>query len=41
MSNISGRGTIPKDIPAHELPSANSIGNLEPVAFFNDAMPTE
>ena len=40
MSNISGRGTIPKDIPAHELPSANSIGNLEPVAFFNDAMPT-
>src|ERR671912_573098 len=40
MSNISGRGTIPKDIPAHELPGANSMGNLEPVAFFNDAMPT-
>ena len=31
---------MPKDIPAHELPSANSVGNLEPVAFFNDAMPT-
>ena len=40
MSNNTGRGTMPKDIPAHELPSANSVGNLEPVAFFNDAMPT-
>ncbi|HSA75399.1 MAG TPA: L-dopachrome tautomerase-related protein [Candidatus Nitrosocosmicus sp.] len=29
-----------KDIPAYELPSAQSKGALEPVAFFNGAMPT-
>ncbi|MGN6349147.1 MAG: L-dopachrome tautomerase-related protein [Candidatus Nitrosocosmicus sp.] len=31
---------LPTDIPAYELPSDESLGLLEPVAFFNGAMPT-
>ncbi|HEX5519075.1 MAG TPA: hypothetical protein VFX18_01405, partial [Candidatus Nitrosocosmicus sp.] len=31
---------LPTDIPAYELPSDESFGLLEPVAFFNGAMPT-
>ena len=30
----------PQDTHLHKLPSADSVGMLEPVAFFNDAMPT-
>jgi sugar lactone lactonase YvrE len=40
MSNNIGRRASPKDMPAHELPSTSPIGYLEPIAFFNDAMPT-
>ena len=40
MSNNSRRGTIPKDTYLHELPAADPLGSLEPIAFFNDAMPT-
>lgn len=40
MSNNTGRGATPRDIPAHGLPAANPRGYLEPIAFFNDAMPT-
>ena len=29
-----------KDIPSVELPSSKSLGALEPVVFFNGAMPT-
>ena len=29
-----------KDIPSVELPSSEPLGALEPVAFFNGAMPT-
>lgn len=40
MSNNS-RKEIPSGyIPAYELPSAESLGALEPIAFFNEAMPT-
>ena len=30
----------PQDTHLHKLPSADSVGMLEPIAFFNDAMPT-
>jgi hypothetical protein len=34
MSRNSKNGSI------HKLPAADSIGSLEPIAFFHDAMPT-
>ena len=40
MSNNFEKSTLSKDIPSVELPSSESLGALEPVAFFNDAMPT-
>ena len=40
MSKSHRSETLPTDIPAHELPSAEPQGALEPIAFFNDAMPT-
>ena len=40
MSNNFEKSTMSKDIPSVELPSSKSLGALEPVAFFNDAMPT-
>ena len=40
MSKSHRKDTIPTDIPAHEMPSAEPLGALEPIAFFNDAMPT-
>jgi sugar lactone lactonase YvrE len=40
MSKSHRKDTLPTDIPAHELPSAEPLGALEPIAFFNDAMPT-
>jgi sugar lactone lactonase YvrE len=33
-------GTSPKTIKTHELPSEEPLGILEPVAYFNGAMPT-
>ena len=29
-----------EDVPSGKLPAADSVGVLEPIAFFNDAMPT-
>ena len=40
MTSNSPTRTESKEIPAHELPSAKSEGALEPVAFFDGAMPT-
>lgn len=40
MSNNPRKEVFHKDMPAHELPSVEYVGALEPVAFFNDAMPT-
>src|SRR3982751_4112171 len=40
MSKSHRNEPLPTDIPAHELPSAEPLGALEPIAFFNDAMPT-
>lgn len=40
MSNNFEKSGISRDIPSIELPSSESLGALEPVAFFNDAMPT-
>ncbi|VFJ13567.1 L-dopachrome tautomerase-related protein [Candidatus Nitrosocosmicus franklandus] len=40
MSKNFEKSGISRDIPSVELPSSESLGALEPVAFFNDAMPT-
>ncbi|HKR73888.1 MAG TPA: L-dopachrome tautomerase-related protein [Candidatus Nitrosocosmicus sp.] len=40
MSNSFEKSGISKDIPSVELPSSEQLGALEPVAFFNGAMPT-
>ena len=40
MSNNFEKSTMSKDIQSVESPSSKSLGALEPVAFFNDAMPT-
>jgi sugar lactone lactonase YvrE len=39
-SNRKDLSSFTKGIPAQELPVDESIGSLEPIAFFNDAMPT-
>jgi sugar lactone lactonase YvrE len=40
MSNSQRKEILSTDIPAHELPSNEPLGALEPIAFFNNAMPT-
>lgn len=40
MSNNFEKSGISKDIPSIELPSSEPLGALEPVVFFNGAMPT-
>jgi sugar lactone lactonase YvrE len=40
MSNSHRKQTLPKAMPAYELPSTEPLGALEPIALFNDAMPT-
>ena len=40
MSNNFEKSTMSKDIQSVESPSSKSLGALEQVAFFNDAMPT-
>ena len=39
-SNRKDLSSFTKGIPAQELPVDESVGSLEPIAFFNDAMPT-
>lgn len=40
MSNSHKKEALPTGTPAYELPSAEPLGALEPIAFFNGAMPT-
>ena len=40
MSNNFEKSALSKDIPSVELPSSEPLGALEPVVFFNGAMPT-
>ena len=39
-NHIKKEKTLFTDMPAYELPYTKSVGQLEPVAFFNGAMPT-
>src|SRR3954447_16215822 len=39
-NHIKKEKTLSTEMPAYELPYTKSVGQLEPVAFFNDAMPT-
>ncbi len=39
-NHIKKEKTLSTDMPAYELPYTKSVGQLEPVAFFNGAMPT-
>ena len=40
MSTSNRKETSPTDIPALELPTDESLGALEPIAFFYGPMPT-
>src|ERR671921_1343287 len=40
MSKWQGKDTSPTSISVKDLPSEEPLGALEPVAFFNGAMPT-
>src|SRR3954471_4766653 len=39
-NHIKKEKTLSTEMPAYELPYTKSVGQLEPVAFFNGAMPT-
>jgi sugar lactone lactonase YvrE len=39
-NNIKKEDTLSTVMPAYELPHTNTVGTLEPIAFFNGAMPT-
>jgi len=39
-NRIKKEETLSTNMPAYELPHINTIGTLEPIAFFNGAMPT-